>query len=122
MSNPITIFFDSWKLLESTDRHSQISSAVTLDMQYNDPRSPDTVSGVDAINEYVGMFSANAPGWSATVVNTDTTAGMTRATVSFGGPGPDGEEMAQLGQYFVEITDGKISRMIGFVGIGVPQG
>jgi len=64
------------------------------------------------------LFSANAPGWSATVVATDTTANMTRATVAFSGEGPDGSEQTQLGQYFVEKDGELISRMVGFVGIG----
>ena len=46
---------------------------------------------------------------------------MIRATVAFGGMGPDGKEMIQLGQYFVETESGLISRMVGFVGTGVPD-
>ena len=64
------------------------------------------------------MFSANAPGWSAKVLSSTTTAGVTRATVAFGGKGPDGNEMVQLGQYFVETEGELISRMVGFVGTG----
>jgi len=64
------------------------------------------------------MFSANAPGWSAKVVNSSITAGVTRATVAFSGTGPDGHEMVQLGQYFVEMDEGLINRMVGFVGTG----
>lgn len=66
------------------------------------------------------MFSANAPGWSATVVVSDTAAGVTRATVAFSGKGPDGAERTQLGQYYVETDGDLISRMIGFVGVGAP--
>jgi len=43
---------------------------------------------------------------------------MTRATVAFGGMGPDGKEMVQLGQYYVETEGNLISRMVGFVGTG----
>ena len=67
------------------------------------------------------MFSANAPGWAAKVVGTDTTGGMTRATVAFGGKGPDGKDMTQLGQYFVETDGDRISRMVGFVGTGTQE-
>ncbi len=67
------------------------------------------------------MFSANAPGWSAKVIGSNTTAGMTRATVAFGGMGPDGSEMVQLGQYFVESDGDLISRMVGFVGTGAQE-
>ena len=43
---------------------------------------------------------------------------MTRATVAFGGKGPDGDDMVQLGQYYVETEGNLISRMVGFVGTG----
>ena len=43
------------------------------------------------------MFSANAPGWTAKVVKTDEVGGAVRATVAFGGMGPDGKEMVQHG-------------------------
>ena len=99
-------------------RAEKITNAVTANIQYDDPRTPQTVNGIDALNEYVGMFSANAPGWAAKVVGSNTTAGMTRATVAFSGAGPDGNETVQLGQYFVETDGDLISRMVGFVGTG----
>lgn len=64
------------------------------------------------------MFTANAPGWSARVIGCNVTAGIARATVAFGGPGPDGNEVTQIGQYFVEMKGGLIARMVGFVGTG----
>ncbi|NRD74546.1 hypothetical protein HQQ94_15135 [Shewanella sp. VB17] len=64
------------------------------------------------------MFSANAPGWSAKVVKSDTVSGVTRVTVAFGGMGPDGSEQVQLGQYFLEKNGELVSRMVGFVGTG----
>ena len=118
MSDPISTFFDAWQLESADARLEKITSAVTANIQYDDPRTPQTVKGIDALNEYVGMFSANAPGWSAKVIGSNTTAGMTRATVAFGGTGPDGSEMVQLGQYFVESDGELISRMVGFVGTG----
>ena len=118
MADPITTFFDAWQLEDAGERLTKISSAVTANVQYDDPRTPQTMNGIDALAEYVGMFSANAPGWSAKVVGTDTTATMTRATVAFGGKGPDGNDMVQLGQYFVETEGDLISRMVGFVGTG----
>ncbi len=121
MADPISTFFDAWQLDAADARMEKISAAVTANVQYDDPRTPQTVNGIDALNEYVGMFSANAPGWTAKVVGSDETGGMTRATVAFGGMGPDGKDMVQLGQYFVE-TDGElISRMVGFVGTGAPE-
>ncbi len=121
MSDPISTFFDAWQLESDNERLEKITSAVTANVQYDDPRAPQTVQGIDALNEYVGMFSANAPGWSAKVIGSDSTAGMTRATVAFGGIGPDGNEMVQHGQYFVELDGDLISRMVGFVGTGAPD-
>jgi hypothetical protein len=121
MSDPISTFFDAWQLESACARHEKITSAVAANIHYADPRTPQTLKGIDALSEYVGMFNANAPGWSAKVIVSDTTAGMTRVTVAFGGLGPDGNEMVQHGQYFVETDGDLISRMVGFVGTGAPK-
>ena len=121
MPDPIATFFDAWQLESADARHEKITSAVTANIEYADPQTPQTINGIDALSEYVGMFSANAPGWSAAVVRSDSTGGMTRATVAFGGKGPDGKDVVQYGQYFVETDGDLISRMVGFVGIGGPE-
>ena len=121
MTDPIATFFEAWQLDAADARRAKIADAVTADIRYDDPRTPATVTGIDALSDYVGQFSANAPGWSAKVLGSDRTAGMTRATVAFGGKGPDGNEMTQLGQYFVELDEGRIARMVGFVGNGAPE-
>ncbi|AQQ67659.1 hypothetical protein Mag101_08425 [Microbulbifer agarilyticus] len=118
MSDPIVNFFDAWKIEDPTARFEKVASAVTKSVDYDDPRTPETINGINALSDYVGMFSANAPGWSAKVINTDTTAGVTRATVAFSGLGPDGSEKVQIGQYFVEQEGELITRMVGFVGTG----
>ncbi len=122
MSEKITAFFDAWAIESAEARTEKIVSAVTTDVEYDDPRTPETIKGVDALSEYVGMFSANAPGWSAKVLSSDSVAGVTRATVAFGGKGPDGNDMVQNGQYFVEMEGDLISRMVGFVGTGETSG
>jgi len=116
----IDTFFDAWGESDATTRAKMISEAVEEDVIYADPRSPDPMHGIDALSAYVGMFSANAPGWTARVVSSDTTATVTRATVAFGGKGPDGSDMVQHGQYFIEGGD-KLARIIGFVGTGAPE-
>lgn len=120
MSDPISMFFDAWQLESADERRAKIASAVTASVRYDDPRTTHTLEGIDALCDYVGMFSANAPGWSAKVIGNDTTAMMTRATVAFGGMGPEGKEMVQHGQYFVETEGDLISRMVGFAGTGSP--
>lgn len=122
MSAVITTFFEAWALNDDNSRRAKLTASTSPDLQYADPRTPEMLTGIDAINDYIGKFSANAPGWTARVVNTDTTAGVTRATVSFSGTmGPEGKETTQLGQYYVEYTGDVIARMIGFVGTGTPN-
>ncbi len=121
MTDAIDTFFGAWQLESREERVDKITGAVAPGVVYVDPRTPEPITSVSALCDYVGMFSANAPGWSARVVSTSTIAGMTRATVAFSGKGADGKEQTQLGQYFVETEGGLISRMVGFVGIGAPE-
>ena len=115
-------FFEAWGMTDDAARLNAISGALADGAEYADPRAPEPLHGAEAIAEYVAMFSANAPGWTAKVVKEDTVAGCMRATVAFGGKGPDGSEMVQHGQYFAESgSDGKITKLIGFVGTGVPE-
>jgi len=118
MTDCITTFFGAWQIEDAELRFSKISSSVTETIRYDDPRTAETVVGISALNDYVGLFSTNAPGWSAKVVKSDRVSGVTRVTVAFSGMSSDGSEQVQLGQYFLE-TDGKlVSRMVGFVGTG----
>lgn len=121
MSDSIATFFEAWQIDEAEARLTQISKAVTKNIRYNDPRTPETLVGIEALNSYVAMFSANAPGWSAKVVKSDTASTVTRVTVAFSGIGPDGTQQVQLGQYFVEKEGDLVSRMVGFVGTGEPS-
>lgn len=118
MSDCITSFFDAWQIEDADVRLAKIHSSVAKNIQYNDPRTPATINGIEALNNYVAMFSENAPGWSAKVVKSDTVAGFTRVTVAFGGLGPDGSQQVQYGQYFVQKDGDLVSQMVGFVGTG----
>ncbi len=118
MSDSISNFFDAWEIVDAALRMNKIKSSVTTDVQYDDPRTPESVRGITALNDYVGMFSANAPGWTARVIKSDIIGGVSRVTVAFSGNGPDGGEQTQLGQYFVEKDGEFIARMVGFVGTG----
>jgi len=121
MTDLIDSFFDSWGMADDAARAEAISSIYADQGSYADPRSSGVLTGPAAIAGYLNMFSANAPGWTAKVVKSDESAGLTRATVAFGGAGPDGQYMTQHGQYFVETDGGKITRMVGFVGTGAPE-
>ena len=122
MTDQIDTFFGAWQLESRDERLEKITNTVASSIVYVDPRTPEPITSISALCEYVGMFSANAPGWSAKVVASDTIAGVTRATVAFSGKGADGTEQTQLGQYFIESDGDLISRMVGFVGIGAPTG
>lgn len=118
MSDCIKTFFEAWQIEDEKLRLSTINNSVVKAIKYDDPRTPETIIGIESLNNYVGMFSAHAPGWSAKVIKADSIAGVTRVTVAFSGLGPEGIEQTQLGQYFVEQDGDLISRMVGFVGIG----
>ncbi|MUH73216.1 hypothetical protein [Psychrosphaera haliotis] len=118
MSDCIKTFFKAWQIEDEKLRFSTINSSVVEAVKYDDPRTPETINGIESLNNYVGMFSAHAPGWAAKVIKADSIAGVTRVTVAFSGPGPEGTEQTQLGQYFVEQDGDLICRMVGFVGIG----
>jgi hypothetical protein len=118
MTDNIKIFFDAWALDDPVLRLEKIKQSVAESIRYDDPRTQNTVTGIQELSNYVGMFSANAPGWQAKVVKSDNIADITRVTVAFSGQGPDGVISTQLGQYFVEKHDDLISRMVGFVGTG----
>ena len=118
MSDALKTFFDAWATGDGTAIRSAIAPAFT----YADPRSREGITEIDALIAYVAAFSANAPGWTATVVKSDTILDTTRATIRFGGTGPDGSAMVQLGQYVVQFNDaGQLTRLIGFVGTGDPE-
>lgn len=121
MTDSVSTFFEAWQIGDANARREKIATSVVADIKYDDPRTSETINGIEALSEYVGMFSANAPGWSAKVVKSDTIGGVTRTTVAFSGKGPDGAEKVQLGQYFAEMEQGLVSRLVGFVGTGAQQ-
>ena len=117
----IETFFGAWGMADDAARADAIAGAYARTGTYADPRSPSVLTGPEEIAGYVNMFAANAPGWTARVVKSDTTADHTRVTVAFGGKGPDGAEVVQHGQYFVAMEGEKIAAMTGFVGTGAPE-
>ena len=116
MEAAIQQFFGAWAEADSPARLAAIAAALGDSATYSDPRSDGRISGLEAVADYIGHFSANAPGWSATVDAIDEVNGYAKVVVSFGGPGPDGEHMAQQGTYFVEADSaGKLIALAGFV-------
>jgi hypothetical protein len=121
MSDALITFFDAWSVTDATERSEKIAASCSPNISYSDPRSGDRLTGHAAVSDYVGIFSANAPGWTASVVSSDEVNGYARTVVAFGGKGPDGSEMVQHGTYFSDATDGKLSMIAGFVGTGATE-
>lgn len=119
MEESLSAFFDAWSETDAPAREGQLRAALADAVSYSDPRSRERLQGIAAVNAYVGQFSANAPGWRAWVESVDEVNGYARATVAFGGPGPDGGDMVQHGTYFATAaSDGKLDMLAGFVGAG----
>ena len=119
MTSALDTFFSAWSEPDAVRRAELIQEAIAETFVYSDPRSGTRLSGIEAVSHYVGAFSANAPGWTASVEGADDVNGFTRAVVAFGGEGPDGTEMIQHGTYFAEInTDNRLTLLAGFVGTG----
>lgn len=119
MSDALNTFFDAWSITDPDARTAKIAASTSSDITYSDPRSGGRLAGQSAVSDYVGMFSTNAPGWSAKVVSSDEVNGYARTIVAFGGMGPDGSEMTQHGTYFSDADkNGKLSMIAGFVGTG----
>ncbi len=117
MSDAITDFFTAWSVEDETARTAQLDSCLSDTVFYADPRTDAPVTDPTALKDYVGMFSKMAPGMPVTVANISKTLEFTRATVQFGAG-----DQAQLGQYIIEAdAAGKLTRIIGFVGLGAPE-
>ena len=117
MTDALSTFFSAWSETDATARADLIARAMAEGFTYSDPRSGARLMSLETLSDYVGQFSANAPGWTATVETTDEVNGYLRARVAFGGKGPDGTDMVQHGTYFGEQNnDGKLVLLAGFVG------
>ena len=117
MSDRVEAFFAAWSMPDPAARRAAIAGAMAASFSYADPRTPEPVTDVDALTDYVGMFIQAAPGATVEISKTDTLHGATRATITF----RMADGMAQTGQYFIEHDAlGQITRMVGFVGTGAP--
>ncbi|WP_106745197.1 nuclear transport factor 2 family protein [Yoonia maritima] len=117
MADATDKFFAAWSMQDPNAQADVIAQCFVENGTYSDPRSGERLLGATAIANYVAMFGANAPGWGAKVTKSDNINNYTRAIVQFSGKGPDGQEMAQHGTYFVDTNDdGQIIAIAGFVG------
>lgn len=117
MTQSLTDFFTAWTMTEDEGRDAQIASALAQDCTYIDPRTESALSGQDAITSYVAQFLPMCPPGAKVAVAdpVDEKLGCARCTVHF----VMSAEMVQVGQYFADLdNEGKITRLVGFVGKG----
>ena len=119
MSDPKSLhdFFAAWTIEDTDGRTAMVASAVSDNFSYSDPRTEQPITDLGAMSDYLSNFLKMCPPGAKVVVSdpVDFNGISARATVQFI-MGPD---MKQTGQYFADLdSDGKISRLIGFVGKG----
>ncbi len=117
MTQSLNDFFAAWTMTEDEGRDDKIASAFGDSVYYSDPRSDGALTDMASLCSYVGGFLPMCPpGAMVEVVDpVDVKDGHARATVNF----VMSAEMKQTGQYFADLDgDGKITRIVGFVGKG----
>ncbi len=117
MTDCLETFFSAWGDPSSDGRAVKTDAAIGPDFYYADPNAPEPLTGRDAYLAYLARFTEMMPGASAEVVAKSAHHGHARATVDFL---KDGNRMMR-GQYFADIENGRISRMVGFTGMGEPE-
>lgn len=118
MTDILETLFSAWGDPTPEGRAVKTDAALGSDFFYADPNTPEPVIGKDSYLAHISQFASMMPGATAKVVAVSEHNGFARATVDF--LQADGNPMMR-GQYFADITDGKISRLIGFTGMGEPD-
>jgi predicted SnoaL-like aldol condensation-catalyzing enzyme len=118
MTDIFDSLFSAWGDPSPEGRAAKTDAALGPEFYYADPNTPEPVVGRDSYLAYITQFANMMPGATAKVVAVSEHNGFARATVDF--LQADGSPMMR-GQYFADITDGKVSRLIGFTGMGEPS-
>ena len=116
MTNLLETLFSAWGDPSHDGRAGKTDAAIGGYFYYADPNTPNPVTGRDNYLAYIAMLVEKIPGATARVVAVSEHNGHARATVDFL---KDGQQMMR-GQYFADITGGRITRLIGFTGMGEP--
>lgn len=116
MTDCIHTLFSAWGDPSPESRAAKTDSAIEPGFYYSDPNAPAPIHSRDDYLTYIKTFGEMAPGAVANVVDISEKHGHARATVDF----VINENMSQRGQYFIDLQDGKITRIIGFAGMGEP--
>ena len=111
----LSAFFATWAESDADKRATMLAEVLSEDCTYSDPNCPAPMQGAEAINQMLGMFSANMPGGSARLVGKcDGKNGYTRSAIAFE---MNGDEMMR-GQYFAHRDGDKLTMIVGFMGMG----
>lgn len=117
MTTRIHTLFSAWGDPSPETRAAKTDAAIGPNFYYSDPNAPEPILGRDAYLDYIAQFTAQMPGARAEVVAVSEHHGHLRATVDFA---KDGQRMMR-GQYFADLAEGKLLRVIGFTGMGEPD-
>ncbi|MDD9725922.1 molecular chaperone GroEL [Roseovarius sp. SK2] len=115
MSDSVRRFFNAWGDGDAEARMAVLNDVLAAGVRYADPRLEEALVGTAAVIDYVGQYSAMAPGAIAQIANMDVRDGIIRATVEF--IMADGH--IQPGQFVIEVdSDERLTRIVGFKGTG----
>jgi hypothetical protein len=117
MTDCIHTFFSAWGDPSAESRAAKTDAALATKFYYADPNAPEPITDRETYLAYVKIYGDMMPDGSAKVVHISEHNGHARATVAF----CKDDVPMQHGQYFADISDGKIARMIGFAGRGDPE-
>lgn len=111
MTDCIHTFFSAW------GDPSAEARTIATEFYYNDPDAPAPIHGRNDYLTDIQMFGEMAPGTIAKVINISEKHGHARVAVDF----ITNENTSQRGQYFADLNNGKIARIVGFSAMGDPK-
>lgn len=114
MTECVHTLFSAWGDPSGDGRAEKTDAAIGTPFYYADPNTPEPLRDRTSYLDHIAKFSDMMPGASVKVAAISTTHTHVRATVDFL---KDGAPMMR-GQYFADVKDGKITRLIGFPGLG----
>ncbi|WP_299591830.1 nuclear transport factor 2 family protein [uncultured Tateyamaria sp.] len=105
--------FDTWGEPDAAARAALVTPALSDDFYYPDPHATHPCQGLPTFLDFLTMFTGRVPGAVAKVTGASSHNTHTRATLDLT---RDGARMARV-QYFIDHNaDGKLTRMVGFMG------
>lgn len=117
MADCIHTLFSAWGLDDSDGRAAKTDAVIGADFAYTDPSLEGFLTGRDAYLTHIARFGEKMPGASVHIVDVSESNGFARATVDC----LAGGKAMMRGQYFAEIVNGKVARLVGFTGTGSPE-